>query len=541
MRGSFQYICLLITSLLLSLTVCEKSVTYPINNIRSSEKKLAQAGNQTPEQRITDAVYLNQEGYDLYQRGETKSALDKYNQALVIFRQVGARAGEGNSLNFIGEVYLTLGENDQALHFFQQALVVFRTLGKLPDFDRASEGYTLQYIGKVYDQKREYDQSLVSYQQALTIFQELIKIKKGNRDSLLTSEQYTLNPMGAINFKLGNYQQSLKIYNQLSAIYQEQDDRIGEVKNLNNLGVTYANLSEYSQAFAAYQEALTKIKLISDCSHQNPNLSLCYGGDEAAIRNNLATLYFSIGQYDQALDFSQQASVIYQKNLGRDYQGLKPQDFQLLHDVLGKSSLNSTFVHQSLAIRAGVGNAFSAESMVRQGEAVNLNNLGQIYSNQGDNKQALTLYQQALSIYKEIDNSLGVAITLNNIAQIVTNLGQYDQAVSFNQQALAIYQKVKDKAGIGVTLTNIGQIYQKQGKFTESLDSLNQALVIQKAIGDRASIAITLRIIGLNQLQTNKINEGILNLTESLKVIESLRPGLNDASKISMFESQNIS
>jgi CHAT domain-containing protein/lipopolysaccharide biosynthesis regulator YciM len=541
MRWSFQYICLLITTLLLCLTVSGKSVSYPINNIISSPQKLAQAANSTLEQKITDAVYLNQEGYDLYQRAEAESALDKYNQALVIFRQVGARAGEGNSLNYIGEVYLALGKYDRALHYFQQALVIFKTLGKLPDFDRAYEGYTLQYLGEVYDRKRDYDRALASYQQALTIFQELIKIKKGDRDSFLTSEKYTLNPMGAIYFKLGNYQQSLKIYKQLSAIYQEQNDRIGEVQNLNNLGVTYANLSEYGQALAAYQEALTKIKLISDCSHQNPNNSLCYGGDEAAIRNNLAALYFSLGQYEQALDFAQQASVIYQKNIGRDYQGLKPQDFQLLHDILGKSSLNPAFVRQSSAIRAGVGNAFSAESMVRQGEAVNLNNLGQIYSNQGNDKQALTLYQQALSIYQEINNSLGVAITLNNIAQIYTNLGQYDLAVKFNQQALAIYQKEEDKAGIGVTLTNMGQIYQKQGKFTQSLDSLNQALVIQKTIGDRASIAITLRIIGLNQLETNKINEAIVSLTESIKVIESLHPGLNDANKISMFESHNLS
>jgi len=541
MRWSFPYICLLITTLLLCLTVSGKSVSYPINNIISSPQKLAQAANSTLEQKITDAVYLNQEGYDLYQRAEAEAALDKYNQALVIFRQVGARAGEGNSLNYIGEVYLAIGKYDRALDYFQQALVIFKTLGKLPDFDRASEGYTLQYLGEVYDRKRDYDQALASYQQALTIFQELIKIKKGERDSFLTTEKYTLNPMGAIYFKLGNYKQSLKIYKQLSAIYQEQTDRIGEVQNLNNLGVTYANLSEYSQALAAYQEALTKIKLISDCSHQNPNNSLCYGGDEAAIRNNLAALYFSLGQYEQALDFAQQASVIYQKNIGKDYQGLKPQDFQLLHDILGKSALNPAFVRQSLAIRAGVGNAFSAESMVRQGEAVNLNNLGQIYSNQGNDKQALTLYQQALSIYQEINKSLGVAITLNNIAQIYTNLGQYDLALNFNQQALAIYQKEEDKAGIGVTLTNMGQIYQKQGKFTQSLDSLNQALVIQKTIGDRASIAITLRIIGLNQLETKKINEAIVSLTESIKVIESLHPGLNDANKISMFESQNLS
>jgi CHAT domain-containing protein len=541
MRWSFQYICLLITTLLLCLTVSGKSVSYPINNIISSPQKLAQTANSTLEQKITDAVYLNQEGYHLYQRAEAESALEKYNQALVIFRQVGARAGEGNSLNYIGEVYLALGKYDRALHYFQQALVIFQTLGKLPDFDRADEGYTLRYLGKVYDSKRDYDRALASYQQALTIFQELLKIKKGDRDSFLTSEKYTLNPMAAIYFKLGNYQQSLKIYKQLSAIYQEQNDRIGEVQNLNNLGVTYANLSEYGQALAAYQEALTKIKLISDCFRQNPNNGLCYGGDEAAIRNNLAALYFSLGQNEQALDFAQQASVIYQKNIVRDYQGLKPQDFELLHDILGKSSLNPAFVRQSSAIRAGVGNAFSAESMVRQGEALNLNNLGQIYSNQGNDKQALTLYQQALSIYQEINNSLGVAITLNNIAQIYTNLGQYDLAVKFNQQALAIYKKEEDKAGIGVTLTNMGQIYQKQGKFTQSLDSLNQALVIQKTIGDRASIAITLRLIGLNQLETNKINEAIVSLTESIKVIESLHPGLNDANKISIFESHNLS
>ncbi len=66
-------------------------------------------------------MYSNQGLYD--------QALENYQQALIIARDVGDRAGEGTTLNNIGGVYHNQGLYDQALENYQQAMVIARALG----------------------------------------------------------------------------------------------------------------------------------------------------------------------------------------------------------------------------------------------------------------------------------------------------------------------------------------------------------------------------------------------------------------------------
>jgi CHAT domain-containing protein/tetratricopeptide (TPR) repeat protein len=515
---------------LLFLSFPLQADSFKISALKIFEITLAQAAKTTVEERVTEAVYLNQQGYDLYQKGQAEEALKTLNRALTIFREFKARGGEGNSLNYIGEVYLAQGKYDKAMGYFQQALVIFTELGKLPDGDRSYEGYTLQYIGETYDKKGQYEQALKTYQQALDTFRKLSNSSKNNYESLRTSEYLTLNAIGAVYFRLGEYRKALTFYQESLAIHREQRSYIGEAQTLNNMGVIYANLSQYAQALDYYQQALAIIRQRT-----------VYRGDEAAILNNIAALYFSLGEYPKALNFSQQASEIYKKLSSQELPGVNTKAMDLLYDVLGKSSLNPTFLSKGLAVRAGVGNILNPEGIVRAGEALNLNNIGQIYRNQGQDEKALTLYQQALAIYKEIGNRLGQGITLNNIGQVYDNLRQYEQALNFHQQALAIYKEEGDKAGIGVALSNIGQVYEQQNKLSQALNLYQQALAIHREIGDKSGEGIALRNIGYILLKTGKITEAITTLQEAIKVMESLRPGLSDANKVSIFEAQSLS
>ena len=54
--------------------------------------------------------------------GEKQKALDYYEQALPLYRQVGDRGGEATTLNNIGMVYSALGEKQKALDYYEQAL-----------------------------------------------------------------------------------------------------------------------------------------------------------------------------------------------------------------------------------------------------------------------------------------------------------------------------------------------------------------------------------------------------------------------------------
>src|SRR4028119_514028 len=64
---------------------------------------------QTTQDREAEALWeeftttrLNQKGFQLFNRGQFREALEKFQEALVIFREIGERQGEGVILNNIG-------------------------------------------------------------------------------------------------------------------------------------------------------------------------------------------------------------------------------------------------------------------------------------------------------------------------------------------------------------------------------------------------------------------------------------------------------
>jgi tetratricopeptide (TPR) repeat protein len=74
-----------------------------------------------------------------------RQALQHYEQALPLSRQVGDKRGQAVTLNNIGRVYDDLGDKAQALHYFEQALPLLRQVG-----DRWAESVTCFNIGMIY-------------------------------------------------------------------------------------------------------------------------------------------------------------------------------------------------------------------------------------------------------------------------------------------------------------------------------------------------------------------------------------------------------
>jgi tetratricopeptide (TPR) repeat protein len=70
--------------------------------------KVAFAQTQNVQDRKAQGDKLNQEGLQLLNKGQLKAALEKFQQALAIRKEVGDRAGEGRTLNNIGGVYASL-------------------------------------------------------------------------------------------------------------------------------------------------------------------------------------------------------------------------------------------------------------------------------------------------------------------------------------------------------------------------------------------------------------------------------------------------
>jgi len=128
--------------------------------------------------------------------------------------------------------------------------------------------------------------------------------------------------------------------------------------------------------------------------------------------------------------------------------------------------------------------------------------LGWIYDDIGNARQAIEYYEQALSIRKKIygDWNPDVATTLNNIGVAWISLGKHKKAMEYCEQALSIRKKLYDDRhpDVAVTLNNIGGVQVRLGKHKKAMEYYEQALSINKAVyGDRhPDVATTLNNIG---------------------------------------------
>ena len=399
------------------------------------------------------AEQLDRDAYTLYLNGDSQGAFEKLNQALVIYREIKDRAGEGRILSNIGTIYRNLSQYSQALNFFQQALAITQ---EIPD--PVSQGVILGNIGVVYDRWGSYFQALDFYNQALTIAQDL-----GNREDVSSN----LNKIGLVYSYLGQYSHALELMQQALAIVrepsvQDMSERRLEGIILASIGLVYNYQDEYFQALNFYEQALAIARDIGDIVGQGTTLS------------NIAELYRNLGQSPRALEFLQQALLILRSTGDRAGEATTLNNIGNVHFLQKQYHQALEFYQQSLKISREIGE--------RAGEGTTLNNMGGIYDKLGDYSQALTSYKQALIIRHQLGDRAGEGQTLNNIGLLSTYLKQYAQALESYQQALEIQRQLGNPAGEATTLTNMGFLYEQLGNVAEAITFHQQAIDVFESI-----------------------------------------------------------
>ncbi len=178
----------------------------------------------------------------LYQ-GQLAAAQDYHQQALVTYRQVGDRQGEGGSLNNLAITFGSLGQYTQTEAYLRQALDISRGIG-----DRRSEGMMLLNLGVLSSILGQHGQAKTYTQRALHILRET-----DDRQG----EGLALRNLGGYAHDLGEYAEARSYGEQGLAVAREVGDRVGEGSALGNLGDVALALGEYARAEACFRQALT--------------------------------------------------------------------------------------------------------------------------------------------------------------------------------------------------------------------------------------------------------------------------------------------
>ena len=239
---------------------------------------------------------------------------------------------------------------------------------------------------------------------------------------------------------------------------------------------------------------------------------------------------FQTSQFQAALQSWQQALIVYREIKDRQSEGKALGNLGIAYLSLGDYAKAIEYAQQILAI--------AREIKDRQSEGKALGGLGVAYLYLGDYTKAIEYAQQQLAIAREIKNRQSEGKALSNLGGAYFNLGDYTKAIEYAQQQLAIAREIKDRQGEGRALGNLGVAYVTLRDYTKAIEYAQQQLAIAREIKDRESEGIALNNLGFALYRQGNLSAAEKTLLDSIKVSESLRAGLDDAKKVSIFDTQ---
>ncbi len=149
----------------------------------------------------------------------------------------------------------------------------------------------------------------------------------------------------------------------------------------------------------------------------------------------------------------------------------------------------------------------------RANEGIALMGLGTTYMALGDYRRAIELIEQALEIHREVGDRVSEGRTLMNLGTVYVALGEAQKAIELIGQALEIHREVGDREWEGATLGSLGTIYSDIGENRRAIEFIEQALEIHREVGDRVSEGRAVANLGAAYSELGE-NHGAIKLHE---------------------------
>jgi CHAT domain-containing protein len=487
--------------------------------------------------RKVEADRLLKKGNQLSKTSRYQDALQVWEQALQIYREIKDLHGEGNSLNNIGIAYKNLRQYQQAINYYQKSLAIasqindlkmkrqllidlsvsHRSLGlnqQETDYlqqslaidkeigKRKKEGEFFNNISNLYYSAGLYQRALEGSQASLIIARQIGDLKLQGASLLLLGDiSLSLEkPQKAIDY----YQQTLEIANELKILEWEG-------RALEGIGNVHMLLQQYQKTIDYFQKSLAIAKQINARKA------------EIVLINKLGIAYYSLGYYQKAIYYHDQSLSIARENKDLKDEGTSLNNISNVYYSLGYYQKAIDYQQQHLSI--------TKELKDRSAEGASLSGLGNIYRALKQYQKAISYHQKSLEIAKELKDIRAEAISLVNLGNAYQFAGDYQKALVYYQQCLVVSKQISDFSGMGELLSGLGNVYELLGQYKQAMMFYGKSLVHFQRIGDRNNEGGLLYNLGRIFSQLNQPILATIFYKKSVNVSESIRKYIRELSK----------
>lgn len=302
-------------------------------------------------------------GPDALERG-----VERYEQALALFRAAGDYRGQVTTLLTIASVVRALGGGEQALRYYEEALALLRGTT-----DTAEEARAQSNVAEVYFSLGDRERALTDFRQALALFRAAGDAR---------AAAYTLAFVGHVYDSRGEERQALSSYEQALRLLRAAADKRGQAVTLNDIGLVYDALGEKARARQFFKESLAVFEEQGDCREIGPALS------------NLASDALESGDKEKALEYLNHALAVQHAAGDREGEATTLNNLGFVYHSTGDEVKAFENFHRALAL------AREAGSRKIEGDA--LGNMMFAWRAQGKAEPAIFYGKQAVTAFQEV-------------------------------------------------------------------------------------------------------------------------------------------
>lgn len=161
-------------------------------------------------------------------------------------------------------------------------------------------------------------------------------------------------------------------------------------------------------------------------------------------------------------------------------------------------------------------NPLSTEDQVMYARALTLR--GEQHAIVGSYPEALQDLKQAYQLEQQLGNTQNLSYVSNALANLYADpaIADYKEAVAMYQQTLAYHKQQQNQQDEATALYNLGSTYESMGELEQALNYLHQALKVEEQRASPEDTAYTKRAIARVLTKAGKANEAIKLLNEAI-------------------------
>lgn len=305
---------------------------------------------------------------------------------------------------------------------------------------------------------------------------------------------------------IATYRQVIQLSTRL---HGANNDLTGSLRGA--LGQVYRERGDYPQAEVELAGALAAFEAINDRSLIAEGI------------NNLAALYWDMGQYQKSLGLHQRSLALFRKTLGDDAPQVAVSRANLagVLESLGENERAEALFLQAIKVMRRHAQTHGDELSSA------FSNLAGLYTRRGDLAQAEALLMECLElrIKRHGPQHPEIARTLNNLGAVYSAMGQYEKAEAMHLRGRKIFVAAggPDSLDVARNLMNLATIDFERKRYDQAEANVLAALAIreQRLGREHTDVALCLHNLGGTYTNTKQFDKARAVLERSLAIREA--------------------